>query len=32
MLKPYVTESLKDKLNKAESLRLHKLVWETVYK
>lgn len=26
MLKPYVTESLKDKLNKAESLRLHKLV------
>lgn len=31
LLKPYVTESLRDRLNKAESLRLHKLVWETVY-
>lgn len=31
MLKPYVTVSLKERLNKAESLRLHKLVWETVY-
>jgi hypothetical protein len=30
-LKPYVTESLKERLNKAESLRLHKLVWETVF-
>lgn len=26
MLKPYVTVSLKERLNKAESLRLHKLV------
>lgn len=31
MLKPYVTVSLKERLNKAESLRLHELVWETVY-
>lgn len=31
MLKPYITVSLKDRLNKAESLRLHELVWETVY-
>jgi len=32
MLKPYVTVSLKERLNKAESLRLRKLVWEVVHK
>jgi hypothetical protein len=32
LYRPYITEHLKERLNKAESLRLHKLVWETVYK
>jgi hypothetical protein len=32
MLKPYVTVSLKDRLDKAESLRLRQLVWEVVHK
>jgi hypothetical protein len=32
MLKPYVTVSLKERLNKAESLRLRRLVWEVVHK
>jgi hypothetical protein len=32
MLKPYVTVNLKERLNKAESLRLRQLVWEVVHK
>jgi hypothetical protein len=32
LYRPYKTEVLKERLNKAESLQLHELVWETVNK